>query len=186
MDDGYMGSGKVIRSAMKKYGIENFTKTILEQFDDSAAMFAREKEVVTDEFLLREDVYNLRRGGFGGFDYINSNNLSTRKVGWNDLDREKAEIARKSLDWHKIHKNRFEKVSYETRLSWNTNGRIEANSESTKLKRINTYKEIGHQQGDKNSQSGTIWITNEIESKKIKKIDPIPDGWRKGRRTLVH
>ena len=60
MNDGYMGSGKVIRSAIEKYGIENFQKVILETFGDTKAMYAREKEVVTEEFLAREDVYNLR------------------------------------------------------------------------------------------------------------------------------
>jgi hypothetical protein len=30
---------------------------------------------VNDEFLLREDVYNIRRGGFGGFDYINKSGM---------------------------------------------------------------------------------------------------------------
>lgn len=72
LDDGYMGSGKIIARAIAKYGVDNFTKTILETFDSSETMFAREKEVVNDEFLGREDVYNLRRGGNGGFDYINS------------------------------------------------------------------------------------------------------------------
>ena len=71
LDDGYMGSGKVIKSAIKKHGLENFTKVILETFENAEAMYAREKEVVNDEFLLREDVYNLRRGGYGGFDHIN-------------------------------------------------------------------------------------------------------------------
>lgn len=75
MEDGYMGSGKVILKAYEKYGIDNFTKVVLETFDNSESMFAREKEVVTDEFLLREDTYNLRRGGFGGFDYINKSGM---------------------------------------------------------------------------------------------------------------
>jgi hypothetical protein len=35
--------------------------------------------------------------------------------------------------------------------------------------------------GDKNSQFGTCWITNEIDNKKIKKGDLIPEGWRLGR-----
>lgn len=76
LDDGYMGSGKVINAAIAKYGIENFTRVILEQFENSTAMYTREKEVVTDEFLAREDTYNLRRGGHGGFDYINSKPMS--------------------------------------------------------------------------------------------------------------
>jgi hypothetical protein len=36
--------------------------------------------------------------------------------------------------------------------------------------------------GKNNSQFGTCWITNEIESKKIYKGDPIPKGWRLGRK----
>jgi group I intron endonuclease len=75
MDDGYMGSGKVIKTAIEKYGIENFTKTILQQFSTEEEMFYAEKQLVNDQFLLREDVYNLRRGGTGGFDYINSSGI---------------------------------------------------------------------------------------------------------------
>ena len=48
-------------------------------------------------------------------------------------------------------------------------------------KRKQTYKQIGHQQGEKNSQAGTMWITNGKENKKIKKNTFIPCGWNKGR-----
>ena len=75
INDGYMGSGKVILQAIDKYGVENFSKTILEYFDSEIEMFFREKEIVNDDFLLREDVYNLRKGGMGGFDYINSSGI---------------------------------------------------------------------------------------------------------------
>ena len=49
----------------------------------------------------------------------------------------------------------------------------------------NTYKRIGHQQGEKNSQFGTCWITKDGINKKIKKeelIDYINNGWIKGRK----
>jgi hypothetical protein len=35
--------------------------------------------------------------------------------------------------------------------------------------------------GEKNNQYGTFWITNGIDSKKLKAGELIPDGWRKGR-----
>ena len=80
IDDGYMGSGKVIRSAIEKYGIDNFRKDILETFDTYDAALAKEAVIVNEEFLLRNDVYNLRRGGTGGFDYINKYVVVDRKT----------------------------------------------------------------------------------------------------------
>jgi group I intron endonuclease len=72
LSDGYMGSGKVIKRAIKKHGLENFTKTILETFDSQEELYCREKEVVDEEFLAREDTYNLRVGGLGGWDFVNT------------------------------------------------------------------------------------------------------------------
>jgi hypothetical protein len=58
---------------------------------------------------------------------------------------------------------------------------ISANTEQAKEKKRNTFKRIKHQQGTKNNQYGTMWITNKKENKKINKTDHIPDGWIKGR-----
>ena len=80
INDDYMGSGKVIKNAIKKYGILNFSKTILETFDNESDMFSREKNIVNDEFLNRHDVYNLRCGGLGGFDHINKNGTINSKI----------------------------------------------------------------------------------------------------------
>ena len=79
LNDGYMGSGKIIINSIRKHGIENFSKTIIEYFTTEEEMFAREKEIVNEDFLLREDTYNLRRGGTGGFDYINTSKITKFK-----------------------------------------------------------------------------------------------------------
>lgn len=68
LDDGYMGSGKILKLAIQKYGIENFTKEILFVFGNEEEMNAKEKELVS----LGEGSYNLCSGGQGGFGYVNS------------------------------------------------------------------------------------------------------------------
>ena len=56
-------------------------------------------------------------------------------------------------------------------------------SEETLVKMRESHK--GLQDGEKNSQFGTCWITNGSEARKIKKDDLqswIDNGWRKGRK----
>ena len=66
IDDGYMGSGKLIKQAIKKYGIENFTKEILYDVDDEELMDFVEELMVDEAFVARPDTYNLAPGGQGG------------------------------------------------------------------------------------------------------------------------
>lgn len=76
LNDGYMGSGVILKRAISTYGQQNFHKEILEFFDSYEDALEREFQLVDEEFLLREDTYNIRRGGTGGFDYINKNGLN--------------------------------------------------------------------------------------------------------------
>lgn len=70
LDDGYFGSGKHLIRAIEKYGVENFEKVILHTYDNSNDMYEKEKELVNEEFVLRSDTYNLKIGGFGGWDHV--------------------------------------------------------------------------------------------------------------------
>ena len=63
LDDGYMGSGYRINLAYKKYGIENFTKEILKNFDTRQEASDYEMEVVTEELIQNPDCYNIKTGG---------------------------------------------------------------------------------------------------------------------------
>ena len=69
LDDGYMGSGKLLLQAIKKYGKENFVTTILGCYDsDRKASIAERIFIVQDS----EISYNLHEGGKGGWDYLHS------------------------------------------------------------------------------------------------------------------
>lgn len=184
LDDGYMGSGKVIRHAIEKHGIENFTKVILETFDDSAAMYAREKEVVTAEFLAREDVYNLRRGGFGGFDHINSLN-KMKDVRSSNMKNMPIEI-RSQMGKKQGQKNAvIWKTQPELNPSlfcreFNVEMSKRAATPEANLKRIETAKR-NYAIPENNPAWGSMWITNEQANAKVKKDSIIPAGWRRGR-----
>ena len=75
LNDGYMGSGKLIKQAIEKNGIENFKKEILHIFDNEEDMNAKEAELV----VINENTYNLCPGGKGGFSYINNSGINKFK-----------------------------------------------------------------------------------------------------------
>ena len=66
INDSYMGSGLLLRRSQKKHGMQNFNKEILHSFSNEKEMYAKEKELVNEEFVSRDDTYNLMTGGFGG------------------------------------------------------------------------------------------------------------------------
>lgn len=65
VNDSYMGSGVNIVKSIKKYGLENFKKEILFNFETSEEMYAKEAELVDEAFVMRTDTYNAALGGKG-------------------------------------------------------------------------------------------------------------------------
>ena len=71
LEDGYMGSGKLLHIAYKKYGIENFKKEILKFFDTMDEAFEYEHEIVNEEAVNNSQCYNIQKGG----KYFNTNGM---------------------------------------------------------------------------------------------------------------
>lgn len=64
-----MGSGTKIKAAIKKYGLINFRKDILFDFNTENEMKLKEEELVNNLFLARKDVYNIVQGGSSRMEY---------------------------------------------------------------------------------------------------------------------
>ena len=65
LNDGYYGSGIVLNYAIRKHGLDSFDKNILHIFDNPDDMFSKEVELVDDEFISRQDTYNIHVGAHG-------------------------------------------------------------------------------------------------------------------------
>lgn len=183
LDDNYLGSGKYLKHAIQKYGIENFEKQILHVFETEEDMNAKEKELVTEEFCLREDTYNICEGGKGGFGYLN-NHLD--KSLWSKRGRIVVDLkyANYLSEWkRKGAINRNNKYGIPSSFIQSTGFSGKKHSQDTKLLMSNKAKER-LKIPQNNSQFGTMWITNGLKNKKIKVSDLVPEGWYKGRTKI--
>lgn len=178
LNDGYMGSGKRLRYSIRKYGKENHIKEILEFFDSRELLVEAEKTAITTDMLCDKMCMNIMSGGTGGdtFSYMSDekkkiilDNLRFHsKERWLSSDFRKKIHASASNNMKKAHSER--KIKYDT-----FTGR---KHKPETIEKMRKSKGIGHT----NSQYGTMWVTNGIENKKIKKEDIIPEGWCKGRK----
>lgn len=173
-NDDYLGSGKRLRYAIKKYGRENFIKSVLFIFDNEADMNAKEKELV----VLAEDSYNLCEGGHGGFGYIN------RRIMTKDIRSKAGKVGGKIGGSISLKLLSFEERSNRMKVRWarGYTGSCftgKKHSQETKAKMAEKAK---LRIGSKNSQFGSYWITDGVNSKKIAANSPIPNDWYRGRR----
>ena len=66
-DDSYLGSGKVLKRAIKKYGKENFSREIIEFNDSEEKNCEREKYYIALYNAVTNPIfYNIHEGGNGG------------------------------------------------------------------------------------------------------------------------
>ena len=120
LDDGYMGSGKLISKAIQKYGIENFTKEYLAFCDSEDTLNYLEKFYIK-KYNAMEVGYNLTDGGEGICGY-----------NFSDESKQKIRCAHKGKHLTEEHKQKLSEkgkgrvVGIETRkkLSRKLKGRV--------------------------------------------------------------
>jgi group I intron endonuclease len=67
-DDNYYGSGVYLKRSIKKYGIENFSKEIIEYCENEIQL--NEREIYWIDFFnatKSKEYYNISNGGDGGY-----------------------------------------------------------------------------------------------------------------------
>lgn len=181
LEDGYLGSGKILGYSRHKYGDENHIREILEYLPSRDKLKEREKEIVNEELLAQPLNINLKYGGEGGWDHIVNSagyKRQLQKAGKN------GGFANKSK-WSAETKIKVSKLLSNARTNylisaWQGDNRavmldnlqkirMLAASKKVAEKRKNTFADRNHMQGEKNSQYGTCWVIKDIKPIKIKK-----------------
>jgi hypothetical protein len=177
-NDPYKGSPKTHK---EKWKTTKFTKVIIECFDNDKNVSAAETNLLL-QLDWENDPYCLNECCGGKFSYEANRRgaLSRNKIPIKQSTKDK--ISQRYLKmWKDPNWNKKEKILNILRSTQAKATKASTSPEAIKKKK-EKLKEIKHQQGEKNSQYGTILIHNlELrQTKRIKKDDPIPFGWEKG------
>jgi hypothetical protein len=177
-NDPYTGSPKTHKN---KWISTKFTKVIIECFDADEKVSKAETNLLI-ELDWENDPYCLNEccGGKFSYDANRRGALTKNKLPVKQSTKEKQSEIRKKM-WSNPNWNKKEKVL--NVLKENQSKAVEASKTLEAIqKRVETFKEAGHQQGGKNSQYGTFLIHNlELrQTKRIKKGEKIPEGWKEG------
>lgn len=63
IEDGYTGSGTLMKRALRKYGVQNFDREIIDSLETRNDAFKKEAELVNQSLLNDPKCYNLALGG---------------------------------------------------------------------------------------------------------------------------
>lgn len=159
--DIYYGSGVLINKAQRKYGLENFEKTIIISGYFSKEQINRfERCMIACQRICGKAEYNLANGGDGG---------DTSKF---------IDYAKMSKTWKSTRK---EHPDLFKNCGWKKHDTFTGKHHSEETKRKIGLTNSERQKGSKNSQFGTHWFTNGEVSIKAKEC---PEGFRPGR--IIH
>lgn len=190
-DDSYLGSGKRLFLSIEKYGIKNFKKLVIFLFEQRDLAYAKERELL-DECLHDPLCYNLVKGGFGGVGFLQKSTAHREALRISHLGKPSKLVGIPKSDEHKrklslankgkLPPNTGIRMTEEAKfyLSQLNRGKVS----SQKTKKLISLKVRMHIASCGTNSKDTVWITNNLVDKMIKKTSYLPEGFVYGRSQM--
>lgn len=183
IDDGYLGSGVLLKQSVKKHGKINHSKEILEFFGSRKSLLKREKEIVTVNFIANKNCLNVALGG--GSYLLEQYNPKSAKLGGDTFSKMRKQDSFLDKNYKENLSKAILKARSEGKMkTWKTTFSWLGKSHSAETKRKMSNSKKGKGKHEKNSQFQTCWITKDKINKKIK-LDKLEiflsEGWQRGR-----
>ena len=184
--------GSRIIAAIKKYGIENFSKEILKFFDSRLEMFEYEHLIVNEEILKDPQCYNLVIGGIGNSQIENLSNgvliLSDDGKTWKNISKEK--YYKNKENYITIGKNKIvvkDKLGKIYHVDKTDERYLSGDLVSIwngKRHREDSKEKIRKTMTPKDSKNPRVWVSKDGKFKYLRKElleEYLNNGWEKGR-----
>ncbi len=190
LNDGYIGSGDALMSAIKKYGKENFTYRIVYIFDNVQDMWLKEAELANDKWVARKDTYNLAPGGGGGVGKINKGKPKSEEHNKKNSEAHLGKLKGENNPMYsKHHSEETKKLMSKALLDryLNRKGSFHSKHHSEETKKLISKAKENKCKGENNSMYGThyMWI-HSLKENKNRRVKPsqlqdyLNEGWIKG------
>lgn len=189
LNDGYQGSGKILRYSVTKYGKENHHTEILEFLTSRQELKFREAQIINEDLLGNEDCMNLQLGGGDGWEYVHKN--GAHKNG----QKKAAEVYKKRLLEDSEFRARVKsKISENNKAAWKAgafdqvdHATFAGKTHTDETKQKMREAALGKNVGEKNSQFGTRWkwVHKDSEAKRIPLSELeiyLSEGWILGQK----
>lgn len=168
LDDGYLGSGIVLRRSIRKHGKENHIREIFGDFlPDRESLRLREAEIIDEHRLRDQNCMNLAKGG-----------MSSRKIrnsihGWKLSDETKkklSEVHKGQIPWMK---GRTHSDEVRRKLSKLNTGRIHSDESKKKISNAQLGKVHSNEWTTKINEANRGGKRSEESKQKMR------DAWKK-------
>ena len=169
LEDRYMGSGSAIKAAIKKYGIDNFEKTIIEIFKSEKDMYDAEAKIVNEDVIRCPNSYNIILGGCNGTGTgINHPMYGKKRPEHSDF-----------MKRNNPTKGKCRPQYIKDKVSQANKGRKHSNEVNNKKGRAGSKNSMFRKQSP---SFGKTWINNGIESRLVNLNDcELEKSWKLGR-----
>ena len=172
-DENYYGSGRYLRNAVNKYGIDKFSVEIIDVAQDKSALNLLEKKWIRFYRKRGCAMYNIANGGEGGDVFSGLSDEDKRRR--NDKLRKNSYFATLSLEessemhkraWETRRRNGNDKFSeeYKRKISDGHKGHIVSEKTRQKLSQVNLGKKLSEEHKEKIRQANLGKQHNMTES----------------------
>lgn len=178
MHDGYPGSGKLLKQAYSKYGIENFTKSLICRAVDLKHLNTLEEYWIAEYRNRGKAEYNICKGG-EGTSYSFSEEHK-RKIGLANKGNKRPDLAEYNRKYKKGVSVKGHPQSEESKRKQSEKMKGHSTSEETKIKMSEAQKGKNNWSSDANK--GRHWYNNGIDNVFTYEC---PEGYTPGRSPKV-